>query len=41
MSVWISACVERVSNVLPHAHLTVAVAYTGWMSVFTECLGVK
>lgn len=35
MSVWISACVERVSNVLPHAHLTVAVAYTGWMSVFT------
>ena len=41
MSVWISACVDRVSNVLPHAHLTVAVAYTGWMSVFTECLVVK
>jgi hypothetical protein len=26
MSVWISAWVERVSNVLPHAQLTVAVA---------------
>jgi hypothetical protein len=26
--------VERVSNVLPHAHFTVAVAYSGWMSVF-------
>jgi hypothetical protein len=29
MSVWISAWVERVWNVLPHAHLTVAVAYSG------------
>jgi hypothetical protein len=26
MSVWISAFVERVSNLLPHAHVTVAVA---------------
>src|SRR4051812_15641721 len=29
-----SAIVERVSNVLPHAHFTVAVAYSGWISVF-------
>jgi hypothetical protein len=34
MSVWISACVERVWNVLPHAQRTVAVAYWGWISVF-------
>jgi hypothetical protein len=33
-SVWISACVERVWNVLPQAHFTVAVAYSGWMSGF-------
>jgi hypothetical protein len=32
--VWISACVERVWNVFPHAQMTVAVAYTGWMSAF-------
>jgi hypothetical protein len=36
MSVWISAIVERVWNVLPHAHFTVAVAYSGWMSAFME-----
>jgi hypothetical protein len=30
--------VERVSNVLPHAHFTVAVAYSGWISVFIEAL---
>jgi len=35
MSVCISALVERVSNVLPHAHTTVAVAYSGWISLFT------
>jgi hypothetical protein len=29
MSVWISAMVERVWNVFPHAHFTVAVAYSG------------
>jgi hypothetical protein len=34
MSVWISAIVERVWNVLPQAHFTVAVAYSGWMSDF-------
>jgi len=34
MSVWISAMVERVWNVLPQAHFTVAVAYSGWISVF-------
>ena len=33
-SVWISDCVERVWKVLPQAHLTVAVAYCGWMSDF-------
>jgi hypothetical protein len=38
MSVWISATVERVWNVLPQAHFTVAVAYSGWMSVFMACL---
>jgi hypothetical protein len=27
--------VLRVRYVLPQAHLTVAVAYVGWMSVFT------
>src|SRR5262249_55637945 len=37
-SVWISARVERVRNVFPHAHFTVAVAYSGWMSDFTEYL---
>ena len=37
-SVWISAIVERVWNVLPQAHFTVAVAYSGWMSVFMERL---
>jgi hypothetical protein len=26
--------VERVWNVLPQAHFTVAVAYSGWISVF-------
>jgi hypothetical protein len=36
MSVWISAIVERVWNVLPHAHFTVAVAYSGWISAFME-----
>jgi hypothetical protein len=39
MSVWISSCVERVTNVLPQAHFTVAVAYVGWISVFTMPLG--
>jgi hypothetical protein len=34
MSVWISAIVERVWNVFPHAHFTVAVAYSGWISAF-------
>jgi len=34
MSVWISATVERVWNVLPQAHFTVAVAYSGCMSAF-------
>ena len=34
MSVWISAIVDRVWNVLPHAHFTVAVAYSGWISAF-------
>jgi hypothetical protein len=29
MSVWISACVERVWKVLPQAQITVAVAYVG------------
>ena len=29
MSTWISARVDRVSNVLPQAHLTVVVAYIG------------
>jgi hypothetical protein len=29
MSVWITACVDRVVNVFPHAHCTVAVAYVG------------
>jgi hypothetical protein len=38
MSVWISAIVERVWNELPHAHFTVAVAYSGWMSAFMEHL---
>ena len=38
MSVWISATVERVWNVLPHAHFTVAVAYSGWISAFIERL---
>src|SRR5208283_2371611 len=35
MSVWISAWVDRVSKVLPQAQITVAVAYSGWMSAFT------
>ena len=35
MSVWISDAVERVWKVLPHAHLTVAVWYSGWMPTFT------
>jgi len=35
MSVWISAVVERVWKVFPQAHFTVAVAYSGWISVFT------
>jgi hypothetical protein len=30
--------VERVSKVLPHAHFTIAVAYSGWMSVFMGAL---
>ena len=34
MSVWISATVERVWNVFPQAHFTVAVAYSGWISAF-------
>jgi hypothetical protein len=34
MSVWISATVERVWNVLPQAHFTVASAYSGCMSAF-------
>jgi hypothetical protein len=34
MSVWISGCVDRVWNVFPHAHRTVVVAYTGWISDF-------
>jgi hypothetical protein len=34
--VWISDTVERVWNVLPQPHLTVAVAYSGWMSFFME-----
>jgi hypothetical protein len=34
MSVWISAFVERVWNVLPQAQVTVAVAYVGWISGF-------
>jgi hypothetical protein len=38
--VWISACVERVSNVFPHAQWTMASAYSGWMSVFIESLEV-
>lgn len=38
MSVWISAMVERVWNVFPHAHFTVAVAYSGWISAFMERL---
>jgi hypothetical protein len=37
-SVWISATVERVSKVLPHAHFTNAVAYSGWISVFMDAL---
>jgi hypothetical protein len=36
MSVWISSCVDRVTNVLPQAHVTVAMAYCGWMSFFTR-----
>jgi hypothetical protein len=40
MSVWISAIVERVWNVFPHAHFTVAVAYSGWMSAFTGASSV-
>ena len=35
-SVWISACVERVWNVLPHAHFTVAVCVFG-MDVGFHC----
>jgi hypothetical protein len=35
MSVWISATVERVSKLLPHAQVTRARWYSGWMSVFT------
>jgi hypothetical protein len=34
MSVWISAWVERVWYVFPHAQRTVAVAYVGWISGF-------
>jgi hypothetical protein len=34
MSVWISACVERVWKVFPQAQVTVAVAYVGWISGF-------
>jgi hypothetical protein len=30
--------VDRVSNVLPHAHFTIAVAYSGWISVFMGAL---
>jgi hypothetical protein len=36
-----SGLVERVWNVLPQAHFTVAVAYTGWMSVFTGNLSLN
>jgi len=38
MSVWISAIVERVWNELPQARVTVAVAYSGWISAFMEHL---
>src|SRR5690606_9798972 len=43
MSRWIWSLVERVWNVLPHAHLTVAVAYTGWISVFIKapCMALE
>jgi hypothetical protein len=34
MSVWISAWVLRVWNVLPQAQVIVAVAYVGWISGF-------
>jgi hypothetical protein len=35
MSVWISALVERVWKRLPQAHVTFAVAYSGWILAFT------
>ena len=31
---WRSLWVERVVNVLPHEHFTVASVYSGWMSAF-------
>ena len=39
MSRWISCCVERVSNEFPQAQMTLAVAYTGWMSAFMVMCG--
>jgi hypothetical protein len=39
MSVWISACVERVWKVFPQAQVTVAVAYVGWISGFMIASG--
>jgi hypothetical protein len=33
--------VERVWNVLPQAHFTVAVAYSGWMSAFISSLASR
>jgi hypothetical protein len=35
------AMVERVSKVFPQAQCTVAVAYSGWMSVFMGALPGK
>jgi hypothetical protein len=39
ISRWSSPIVERVCQVLPQAHFTVAVAYSGWMSAFTSASG--
>ena len=41
MSRWSSPTVERVCHVLPHAHRTVAVAYSGWIPDFTVASVLK